>query len=226
MSGYDLKNAYESVCRADDMLESSIKVAFNEKLGYLTKCPTNLGTGMRASVMMFLPMMTLYKQIGQLQDQLTKIGLTVRGLYGEGSPADGCLFQISNDETLGHTEDETLKKLSSVIDQICSKERELRKSLKGNDLVKLEDQVMRAYGTMKYATLISSSELFSLYSQVKLGASMGMLKDVDPGFFDKVLIKGLPAAIISKSGNEAVSPMQRDRLRAESIKEMLKSNES
>lgn len=221
VAGYDLKKAYENVCRADDMIENKLDMAFSEKLGYLTRCPTNVGTGMRASVMMFLPAMTYYRQIGRLQNELSQVGLTIRGMFGEGTAASGCLYQVSNDKTLGLTEENILKKLSNVISQICTRERNLRNSLKKNAGSGLENQIMRSYGVMRYATAIDTKELFNLYSDVRLGASLGIIKDICPEKLDKMLIENMPSAVSACIPEGKNDPAERDRIRAERVHKVL-----
>jgi hypothetical protein len=143
--GLALEKAYENALTADELLDAGAKIAYNEKLGYLTHCPTNLGTGMRASVMMFLPALTGRNQIRSLQNQLAKIGLTIRGMSGEGTAADGCLYQISNQVTLGISEEETLEKLKEVIASVSENERKLRESMKKNEPVQLGDFRITAF---------------------------------------------------------------------------------
>lgn len=215
-AGLSLKEAYAAACEADDLLDASLDIAFDGKLGYLTHCPTNLGTGMRASVMMFLPAMTMYRHIGRLSSQLQKIGLTVRGLFGEGSDADGCIYQISNQITLGITEEETLGKLSDVVNQIVSEEKKLRAELSKNE--KLCDRIARAEGTLRYARIISTSEFMSLYSDLRLGIATGLTSSVDYRTLDSLLFEIMPANITLSKGAKELSETERDRARAEIIR--------
>lgn len=218
--GFDLEEAYRAVSEADAMIDSKLRVAYDEKLGYLTHCPTNLGTGMRASVMLFLPALTYAGGIRQLQDQLGKIGLTIRGMSGEGSGADGCLYQVSNQITLGTSEEQIITKLTKICENIVENERRLREKLKNDESGRFADKVMRAYGTMLYATLVDSAELAKLYAAVRLGAALGMIEGLSPSVLDKMLIHGMSGVLMSE--NEGVrTPSERDRARADMIRRVL-----
>lgn len=220
LSGLALEKAYQAACEADDLLDQNVKVAYNEKYGYLTHCPTNLGTGLRASVMMFLPALTMNHQISFLQNQLSKIGLTIRGMSGEGSSAQGCLFQISNQVTLGVSEEETIQKLGDVVKQISDSELKLRNQMRKNNELKLKDKSQRALGTMKYAELMSSEEMISLYADLRLGAAMGY-SDIDLWKLDSMLFSCMPATLaaeLKKNGGNSVS---RDASRAATIKKII-----
>ena len=219
MSGLALKEAYELVAEADDVADSALDIAFDEKLGYLTHCPTNLGTGMRASVMMFLPAMTMSRQIQSLSAQLQKLGLTVRGMYGEGSSAEGCIYQISNQITLGITEEETLDKLSKIIDQIVVSERQLRESVGKND--ELCDRIARAEGVFRYAKMISSSEFMKLYADLRLGISTDITQGISFEKLDSLLVRVMPANLMLESEQLSADEKQRDKLRAEKIRNII-----
>jgi len=219
MSGLALKEAYELVAEADDVADSALDIAFDEKLGYLTHCPTNLGTGMRASVMMFLPAMTMSRQIQSLSAQLQKLGLTVRGMYGEGSSAEGCIYQISNQITLGITEEETLDKLSKIIDQIVVSERQLRESVGKND--ELCDRIARAEGVFRYAKMISSSEFMKLYADLRLGISTDITQGISFEKLDSLLVRVMPANLMLESEQLSADEKQRDKLRAEKIRSII-----
>ena len=219
-AGFALDEAFEAVKNADKLIDSKLKLAYDEKLGYLTHCPTNLGTGMRASVMLHLPALTYAGGIRTLQSQLSKIGLTIRGMWGEGSAADGCLYQVSNQITLGMSEEDIISKLSGVCEKVVEQERNLREKLKTSDNGKLTDRIMRAYGTMLYATLVDSAELFRLYADVRLGASIGIIEGVKLSNLDKMLISGMAGVIMDE--NEGVkTPAERDRARADMIRRAL-----
>ena len=220
LPGLALKEAYERADSTDSVIDSKLNIAYDDKLGYLTHCPTNLGTGMRASVMMFLPGTVAAGGIRSLANQLSKIGLTVRGMTGEGSAADGCLFQISNQVTLGVTEKETISKLSDVTGKIAEQERSLRKKLLDADRDGVADRVMRAYGTMLYAVKIDTRELVGLYSDVRLGVCLGLIDCVSVEKLDSVLIKSMPAVLMRSRGGK-MTPAERDRARAEGIRKIL-----
>lgn len=225
MSGLALDEAYIRACEADDILDDALPYAYSEELGYLTHCPTNLGTGMRASAMMFLPSMTVNKMIPSLQNQLSKIGLTIRGMSGEGSSADGCLYQISNQITLGVSEDETIKKLSGIITKIANQERDIRKTMFEQWSEKMSDKIKRAYGIMLHANLISSEEFLNLYSDVRTGITLGIITTIDYTSLDGLLASVLPANLILHSGeshsggSDSSNPIKRDKARAELIRQ-------
>lgn len=170
-----LSQAMETAFSLEDALQRHVKFAFDPQLGYLTACPTNTGTGMRASLMMHLPMLTRFKQMGNVTQSLAKLGLTIRGMYGEGSDALGNVYQISNQVTLGRTEQEILEAVAAVGRQVIDLERGLRQKVADADPLAAEDQAFRAYGTLKYARRVSLKELMQLWSDLRLGASLGKL---------------------------------------------------
>jgi protein arginine kinase len=216
--GFALREAYDKACELDDRLSMGVDIAWDENLGYLTHCPTNLGTGMRASVMMFLPAMTLNKQIGALAASLGKLGLTMRGLYGEGSEADGFMYQISNQVTLGITEENTLKKLSDVVSQIISRERQLRASMMSDAPDRITDTVMRSVGALRYAHMMSSEEFLRHFAYVRLGISLGIVKDITYEKLGNLLVDALPATLTLRAGHE-LSTTDRDLVRAKYVRE-------
>ncbi len=213
-AGSSLTEAYETVMKAEAELDKALDFAYSERFGYLTHCPTNLGTGMRASVMLFLPAISAAKEMGPLRNQLTKLGLTVRGMSGEGSTADGCLYQISNQITLGISEEETVKKISGIVQSIVKRERELRGSVSGEEYLRLRDRVRRAVGIMRYAELMETKELFELYSKVRLGAAMGMTDHITCEMLDGLLFGSMPATITAEAGDAVKTPTDRDAIRA------------
>ena len=221
LPGLALEDAYSSLCKLDDLIDANFELAYDDSLGYLTHCPTNLGTGMRASVMMFLPALTLSGRIGGLASQLSKIGLTMRGLYGEGTAAEGSLYQISNQITLGLTEENTLAKLSDVIRQISETEYRLREQITPEKNPSLIDRICRAEGTLRHAFMMSSKELISLYADVRLGIALGFIKDVDLLTLDTLFIETMPATLILNADSTQKGQRSRDLLRASRIKEYL-----
>lgn len=220
-SGFSLDEAYEAACGADDIICEKLNIAYDEKLGFLTHCPTNIGTGMRASVMMFLPALTISKEINKMTAPLLKFGLAIRGLYGEGSNADGYLYQISNQVTLGLTEEDTINKLSEIIKEIIFRENLARGVLKTDNPGKLTDIIMRSYGILNYAHMISSEEFIKLYADVRLGISLGYIKDIDYEELDALMISVMPANLIKQSDRE-LSNGERDIFRAKYVKNKLK----
>lgn len=221
LPGLDVEEAYRRACTVDEMIDGAMNYAYSEQLGYLTHCPTNLGTGMRASVMLFLPLWTKAGGVRSLQNQLGKIGLTIRGMSGENSRANGCLYQISNQVTLGISEEETIKKLSDVIGQVGEEERRLRKKMTQEQSDSLANTALRGIGMMVYSLSIASGELISLYSDIRLGASMGLTGDVTPAKLDELLFSTMPNTLMF--GDETLkTPAERDKKRAEIAKSILK----
>lgn len=221
LPGLALEEAYKNASRVEKRLDEDFDFAYSEQLGYLTHCPTNLGTGMRASVMMFLPALTKGGYMESLAAQLSKIGLTMRGLFGEGSGAAGCMYQISNQITLGITEQETLKKLNDAIAQICDSERKARKQINGEALEQLTDNILRAEGTLKYAYRMSSAEFIRLFAEVRFGISLGIIKDITYDQLGSLLVEVMPATLTLSSENTPKSESARDRLRAQKIQNVL-----
>lgn len=221
MPGLALEEAYKNAVGCDEQLDAELNIAFDEKLGYLTHCPTNLGTGMRASVMVFLPALTMTRSIESLSVQLAKLGLIIRGMYGEGSEPDGCLYQISNRVTMGITEEETIKKLSEVISQIALRERKARDIIKSDSYLKMSDRIFRSYGILKYARLMSSGEFMKLYSDVRLGIALGMIKDLSYEKLGEIMIGILPANLVMSAGGKQLDGSERDTLRADYVRKQL-----
>src|SRR5216110_1838377 len=177
-SGFALDEAWQDIDRLDDLIEQKISYAFSEEFGYLTACPTNVGTGMRASVMLHLPALVLTKHIEKVFRALQKINLVVRGLYGEGSRASGDFYQISNQVTLGKSETTILSEIREVIPQIITYERQARSTMVRETRQALQDKVARAYGTLCSATMMTSEETMDLLSSVRLGINLGLLEDL------------------------------------------------
>ena len=171
--GERLSASADSAYEAEDVLQSHVHFAFDTKLGYLTTCPTNVGTGMRASLMLHLPLLTSGKQMGSVNQTVVKLGLTIRGIHGEGSEALGNLYQISNQATLGRTETEILDSVISVGDKLIDMERDLRFKADTANNAQLEDMIFRSYGLLKYARRMSQKEFLSHWSNLRLGISMG-----------------------------------------------------
>ncbi len=224
LAGFSLEEALSRAREADETIDGALNVAYNDKLGYLTHCPTNLGTGMRASVMLFLPALTISGGIRALSAQLGKIGLTIRGMSGEGSSADGCLYQVSNQITLGISEEEIVSKLSKITESIIEKERNLRQKIKSADNGRFEDRVMRSYGVMMYATMIDTNEMMRLYADVRLGAALGIIDGASLSELDKMMVRGM-AANLTCENKEIKTPEERDRARAELIRRILSGAE-
>ena len=214
-SGLALDEAYETANRVDDVIEESLTYAFDENFGYLTACPTNAGTGVRASVMMHLPALTMTKNMNRVINASTGLGIEIRGLYGEGTSAEGNLYQISNRLTLGLSEAEILEKLKGVVKQIVESEQKARALLMENSKAPLEDRLFRSYGILKYARSISSSEAKERLSDVMLGINMGILPNEGKLAALECMVKTAPSFI---SDGKDVSPEERDIKRAEFIR--------
>ena len=220
-SGLQLKQAFKLVDKIDSALESKLELAFDQRLGYLTACPTNVGTGMRASAMLHLPGLVLSELINQVIQAVSKIGLAVRGLYGEGTEAMGNLFQISNQTTLGEKEDEIIARLSKVIETIIEKEHDARQVLIQKRSNTLWDQIGRAYGVLTYAHAMTSKEALNLLSIIKLGVDLGAFPEDRRLPIDELFIDTQPAHL-QKSSQQKLNAEERDHLRAEIIRERLK----
>lgn len=221
LSGLRLEEGWDLCSKIDDVIEERLRYAFDEKLGYLTSCPTNIGTGMRASVMLHLPALVMTGYINKVLQAVTQIGLTVRGLYGEGTNAMGNLFQISNQTTLGETEEKIIEKLKNIVLQIIDKERNTRKNLFNNKRVEVEDRVYRSLGVLQNSRIMSSKEAMKLLSDVKIGVDMGIIQGIDGNVINKLIINIQPANVQKFAGKE-LSNRERDIKRAELIRERLK----
>src|SRR5438876_8644922 len=192
-SGFALDEAWQAIDRLDDLLEQKVNYAFSDEFGYLTACPTNVGTGMRASVMLHLPALVLTKQIEKVFRALQKIHLAVRGLYGEGSRASGDFYQISNQVTLGKSETTIINEVRDVIQNIITYERQARQALTKDSRPAVLDRVQRAYGTLKNAAIMTSEETMDLLSSVRLGVNLGLIDDISIGAVNELFIHTQPA---------------------------------
>ncbi len=214
LAGLSLKEAYDIAERIDSLLYPALQFAFDSKLGFLTQCPTNLGTGLRASVMLHLPALENTGEIEALSNSIGKIGFTVRGMYGEGSKSAAALYQVSNQITLGLSEKNALDNLEIITSQLIEKEQ---KSREGFNKLELEDVTFRALGVLQNARILTSNEMMILLSRVKLGESMGILNtNVSP---IKLLIEAQPFMLMQKYG--IMDPNDRDIYRANMIREAL-----
>jgi len=227
--GFAIYEAYEEANKFDNLTDEILNYAYDENFGYLTQCPTNLGTGMRVSVMLHLPALTLNRKIQNITADLSKIGLTIRGFYGEGTEIGGDLYQISNNITLGISEEQTLDKIKPVVEKIIELERAGRNEIFKTSKDLITDKIKRSYGLIKNAHMISSSEFLSLYSMIRLGITFGIIKDIDYKTLDMLLVKVMPANLILQfnktnpdDNSNADTNANRDIMRAEYIKEVLK----
>lgn len=222
-SGFALESAWEEIDRLDDMLEQRVSYAFSEEFGYLTACPTNVGTGMRASVMLHLPAVEWTKQIEKIFRALQKINLAVRGLYGEGSRASGHFYQISNQVTLGKSEATVLGEIREVIPTIITYERQARAAWMRENRQALRDRVSRAFGTLCSATMMTSEETMELLSYVRLGINLGLLQDLTIPTVNELFIHTQPAHLQKLMGTE-LDGEERNAARARYLRNRLREN--
>jgi len=208
-SGLSLHDVWERINALDDQLEEKLPYAFSPQVGYLTACPTNVGTGIRVGVMLHLPALVQTKQIDKVFRALQKINLAVRGLYGEGTQAFGDFYQISNQQTLGKSETELIKNLSDVVPQIISYERQARKSLVEEKRQFLHDKVSRAYGVLKTAHTISSEETMLLLSDVRMGINLGLIDDLEIPTVNELFIQTQPAHLQKIQGKKMEGDVRR-----------------
>lgn len=223
VSGYDLEKAFDIVNKIDNGLEKQLDYAFSEKYGYLTKCPTNVGTGMRASVMMHLPALAITNNIGTMTAAVNKLGVTVRGLYGEGSKAKAHIYQISNQFTLGVSEAETIAKLKNVVDMLIEKERKIAATLYENNTPVFKDKILRAYGLLSSSYIMSSEEFMNLLPYLRLGVNLGIIGNVKNEMLNSLLVQLQPAHVMS-AFNETDAE-KRDIHRGEILRKTLKCAE-
>ena len=221
-SGFNLMETWRMIDKVDSELEGALSFAFHDNLGYLSACPTNVGTGLRASCMLHLPSLVMTKQINKVLQAIAKLNLAVRGLYGEGTQASGNFFQFSNQMTLGKNEERVIGDLEKVVKQIVEHEREARISLSSKKRDKLHDQIWRAVGALKAARLISSQETTALLSIVRLGVDLKIIKDLNQQTLNELFIVTQPAHL-QLIAEKSVSPKERDLRRAQIVREYLHS---
>ena len=216
MKGFRLIEAYKKIDGIDDELEKNLDIAFDRRLGYLTACPTNLGTGLRASVMLFLPALTESGKIQALIKEIKRLGLTVRGLYGEGSSAEGYMYQISNEVTLGVSEYDILLEVQETVEQICKAERAEMERLYGKNELKTMDKTRKSFGILTNAVLLPYGEFLQHIAQVKLGAMLGMINISDVEKIDDLIVAVRPANLCEQYGKK-LSSTDRDLFRAKVV---------
>jgi len=219
-SGLDLENVWRQISKVDDLIEESVTFAYHEDLGYLTACPTNVGTGMRVSVMLHLPALVITRQIDKVFRSLQKMSLAVRGLYGEGSQAMGDFYQISNQITLGRSEEELISQVGDVVPAIIEYERKARDFLVKESEKDLHDRVSRAFGILCTARTISSEETMHLLSSVRMGINLGLIDNLEIPTINKLFIHTQPAHLQKIEGKK-LSASERDTKRASLIREKI-----
>jgi protein arginine kinase len=220
-SGFNLFEAWNIINNIDDSLAMELSFAFLSDWGYLTACPTNTGTAMRGSVMLHLPALVMMQQINRVLAAIAKLSFTTRGLYGEGTQATGNFFQISNQVSLGHSENEIIANINGLIRQIIEQENQAREVLSSRNKAILEDKIHRSFGILKNAYIISSQETTELLSMVRLGCDLGIIKDIDRRSINELFIITQPAHL-QKLENKKFSTQERDVKRAEIIRSRLK----
>lgn len=224
LSGFQLEKAYEMCNAFEEAFGKFVPYAFDKRLGYLTGCPTNLGTGLRVSAMMHLPGLVQTGMIRKILEACSKMGVAVRGVYGENSDAEGDLFQISNQVTLGHSETEILENMMHIIRQIVEKERHTRQRLLQQDRIGLEDKVYRAYGILANARSISGAEAMKLLSWLRVGVYTKMIDVVNPVVVQRLLVE-LQPGMVQRQAEKELDARGRDQKRAEICRSMLEHNE-
>ncbi|MEE3498280.1 MAG: protein arginine kinase [Ruminococcus bromii] len=217
-NGLSLEDTYDIADKLDTLLDENLDFAFDDKLGYLTQCPTNLGTGMRASVMLHLPALEKSRAIGRIAGNLSKLGLTIRGAHGEGTEPNGALYQLSNQVTLGISEKAAIENLKNITMQLISQENQARTRLCSS--IDIQDAISRSLGTLKSALVISHDEALKLLSNVRLGIVSGQIKNVSTETVDKLMLSVEPATL-SVNLNKNLSPHERDIERAKLIQSAL-----
>jgi len=220
-SGFNLFEAWNIINSIDDCLARELTFAFLSDWGYLTACPTNTGTGMRGSVMLHLPALVMTRQINRVLAAIAKLSFTTRGLYGEGTQATGNFFQVSNQVSLGHSEEEIIGNINGLIRQIIEQENQARELMFSRNRAMLEDKIHRSFGILKNAYIISSQETIELLSMVRLGCDLGVVKDIGRRNVNELFIITQPAHL-QKRENNKLSTQERDVKRAEIIRSKLK----
>ena len=218
--GLRLEEAYEVADRLDTALDETLHFAFDDRLGYLTQCPTNLGTGMRASLMLHLPALTENGAMSRISTNLSKLGLVIRGTYGEGSNVIGAMYQLSNQITLGLSEKEAVENLQNITMQLISEERKTRASLSKN--INVQDKVGRSAGVLKNARLLSCDEYMKLISNVRFGIAEKLLSGITLEDIHTLTVAVQPATMAAAHGSN-LSAGQRDILRADEVRKALKA---
>jgi ATP:guanido phosphotransferase, C-terminal catalytic domain protein len=219
--GLKLQQAYNHAVQIDKAIEAKYPYAFDERFGYLTACPTNVGTGLRASVMLHLPALTLSGRITRLIRNIIQLGYSVRGLYGEGSEALGCIYQISNQRTMGISEEATIEQLIKIVEGIIAEERKSRQSLLHNDKEGLEDILWRSYGILQYARRVSGKEALSKLSDIQLGVDLEILPFWGKDTFNELVAITRPNFLSKYLGSENLTDTDRDSYRAKVIRQKL-----
>ncbi len=216
-AGFSFKKVWDTIDALDSDLEEYLDYAFSAQLGYLTACPTNLGTAIRASTMMHLPALVISGQMEKVVRAVNQLGMTVRGLFGESSDASGSIFQISNQTTLGESEENIIKHLTGVLNTIIEQELNARQKILESDSNKLFDKIGRAYGILQNGVLLNSSETMNLLSLVRLGVDLGIFPDTKRAVIDRLFIECQPGHI-QRNTKHSADAVQRDLSRGEILR--------
>ena len=219
-AGLDLENLLDLSIEIDEKLENLVNYAYSNQYGYLTSCPTNVGTAMRASVMVHLPALTITGNIGKVLQAANNFGMNIRGIYGEGTKSQGDVYQIFNNQSLGITEQEIIKNVKAITEKVIEQERLARKYL-GKKVLDLENRVYRAYGLLAYSSKLSSEECRELLSDVKLGTDLGIIKELNDMQVNKLQLYTKPGNL-QKYFGKPLTGEERDIRRAEMIKKIIK----
>lgn len=211
----DLDGAYDLADKIDTLLDEQLNFAFDDKLGYLTQCPTNIGTGMRASLMMHLPALQESNAMSRISASLSKLGLALRGLYGEGSKPKGAMYQLSNQVTLGISEREAINNLRDIALQLITQERAARENLSKN--ITVTDTICRSFGILQYARLLNNDECMQLLSNLRFGVEMKLIENIDFDTLNRLMIEIQPATLMKNVGKK-LTPQERDRIRADLVR--------
>ncbi len=223
--GLKLNECYDETNALDTYLERKLQYAYDSQLGYLTSCITNLGTALRASVMLHLPALVITGNISKSLNAIAKLGFVARGIYGEGSDTLGNMFQISNQITLGRSEEEIIANLNSIVSKLVEQEKNARHYLKEEYNLTLEDQIGRALGILKYCQKVSSGEAMKLLSDLRLGLEIGLIREIDVSLINKLIYKIQPASLQSIT-EDRIGSSDRDIMRAKVLRENLKGVEA
>ena len=224
-AGLDLAEPLKKAFAIDDMLESQLDIAFDEKMGYLTSSPTNLGTGLRAAVLLHLPGLVFTRNVSSIINISPQLGLAVRPLYGDDKEQPGCLFQIANQLTLGYSEQELIDNLRGAVTEIVAHERRARKALALYMKERLEDEVWRAYGTLSYARLLSEKEVLELLSRLRLGMDLKLIRGLAPECYGQMLLASRTSFLQNLAANENLSKTEIDRLRAQHVRRIIEEHQ-
>jgi protein arginine kinase len=223
--GFQIMDAWRLIDRLDDELDSMMEYAFSYEWGYLTACPTNTGTGLRASMLVHLPALFLTRQINKVVHSISQMGLSVRGFYGEGSEVMGNLFQISNRTALGTSEIDIIQSLEKVVVQVLDYEARAREILLRDALSQIEDKVWRAYGILRYCRKVTSHDVMSLASALRLGVCLGITDKISVAGLNTMIFTSQPAHLQKRFGREMDSA-ERDVVRAEMVRRILAEEEA